>query len=187
MALTIRRGTTRAFLIGLDNCTKSDYLWKNFQGTKVRLRQGSVIIDRPVTMVDNDATACMVYFTEKDTLKLSSNIGAKLQISSYRETPAHSVVLKSKEFEVIVLPSLWDTSVTDGIFDDDSVISLSDPLYPAPIAHDIYQTLHINVDEYSGIIAENAQIIEYIDVTVDGTMDGVRLVYDENSETLSSQ
>lgn len=174
MALTIRKGATKVYIIGLDGCTSEDYLWSTFDKTLVRLQQGNYVVEKELHIMEDDATAGLVHFTEADTLPLVGDSKALLQVASLKETSDHELVLKSREFEVVVLPSLWTTPIASGIERENLV--LLEPDIPKAALHSVYETLHIDIKEYSGIISERA----------DAIIEGQYLVFDPQTETLYS-
>ena len=177
MALTIRRGATRVFVIGLDGCTGSDYLWSAFDKTVVRLRQGSYYVDKELTIMEEDATAGLVHFTEEDTLPLNDTYKAQIQVASTKETANHELVVKSSEFEVVVLPSLWDDKLANAYYRGEH-LQMIQPIIPSSSIHAVYEMLHINIKEYNGIIAERDEV---------GILEGEYLMYNAQSETLYSE
>lgn len=177
MALSIRRGASKVIQLSLEGCEYQDYIWEDFGTIRVRLSQGSVHVDKIAQISQDDATACLIYFSQADTIQFSSESRAKLQVFTLRESQYHQLAIKTKVFDVLVEESLWDEVVTDGTYSGTEDVDLFDPDYPAPIGHDYYGYLHIDVNEFRGIIsdAEDAQML------------GDTLMYDPDSETLYSE
>lgn len=177
MALSIRRGATRVFVVGLDGCTGDDYLWSAFDKTIVRLKQGNYYVDKELTIMDDDATAGLVHFTEEDTLPLNDAYKAKLQVASTKETDNHELVVKSTDFDVVVLPSLWNEPLATAYYRGEH-LDMIQPIIPSSSVHAVYELLHINIKEYNGIIAERDEV---------GIVEGPYLMFNTETETLFSE
>ena len=177
MALSIRRGATRVFVIGLDGCTGDDYLWSAFDKNIVRLRQGQYFIDKELTIMDDDATAGLIHFTEEETLPLNDAYKAQLQVASTKETDNHQLVVKSSEFDVSVLPSLWDEPIANTHYRGEH-LDMIQPIIPNASIHAVYDMLHISIKEYKGIIAERDEV---------GIVEGPYLMFNTETETLFSE
>lgn len=177
MALSIRRGASQVIQLSLEGCDTQDYIWEDFGTIRVRLSQGIVHVDKIAQIDQDDATACLIYLSQADTIQFSSESKAKLQVFTLRESQYHQLAIKSKVFDVIVEESLWDEVITDGTYSGDEDIDLFDPKYQTPMGHDYYGYVHIDVNEFRGIIsdAEDAQLM------------GDVLTYDPSSETLYSE
>lgn len=176
MALSVTRGTTRTLVICLEGCTEDDYIWTNYDKTIVRIVQGSVVIDKELEVLKDDATAGVVFYTQEDTLRLNDSSKAKLQISSIKETKNHQASLKSPIFDVIVCPSLWNDEITTGVFEEEN-FDLIKPEYPDPMGHVAYDYLHIDIREFAGVISEKEEAV----------LEGLTLVVDGDTETLYSE
>lgn len=174
MSLSIRRGASRVFQISFDNCDNQDILWNNFEHIRVRLSQGDVVVDKMAVIDQNDATACLVYYSQEDTIRFKNNSTAKLQIFLIKESEDHQIAIKTNVFDVVVGESLWNEVVTDGIYSGNESLAILDPEYSEPIGHDYYSYLHIDIKEYHGIISEKADVI----------IDGTNLYYDPSTETI---
>ena len=177
MALSIRRGATRVFVVGLDGCTGDDYLWSAFDKTIVRLKQGNYYVDKELTILEDDATAGLVHFTEEDTLPLNDAYKAKLQVASTKETDNHELVVKSTDFDVVVLPSLWNEPIATAYYRGEH-LDMIQPIIPSSSVHAVYELLHINIKEYNGIIAERDEV---------GIVEGPYLMFNTETETLFSE
>lgn len=177
MALNIRRGASRVFQITLENCEALDYLWSDLGTIRVRLSQGDVYVDKIAIIDPNDATACLVYYSQAETLKFSDKYKAKLQVFVLNESQSHQLAIKSSVFDVIVSESLWNEYVTDGNYGENESLILDSPEYQEPIGHDYYSYLHIDINEYRGIISEVAVAV----------LDGDTLVYNPDTEVLYSE
>lgn len=176
MALSIRRGASRAFKITLEGCEEQDYIWKDLGSIRVRLSQGGIHVDKTPVIDKSDGTVILVYFSQEDTIKFLDTAKAKLQVFTLKESTYHQLAIKSDVFEVAVLESLWDDVVTDGSYSGNENIDLDDPEYSDPIGHDYYGYLHMDVEEFRGIISEVPGAI----------MEGTVLRYNPSSETLLS-
>lgn len=176
MALNIRRGASRVFYITLENCEAQDFIWRDLGTIRVRLSQGNVVVDKIAEIDHNDETACFVYFSQEDTIKFSDKFKAKVQVFILRESTDHQLAVKSTPFDVVVMESLWDEVITDGVYSGIEDFSLVDPAFQEPIGHDYYGYLHIDISEFRGIISEVDEAL----------IEGDTLVYDPSSETLSS-
>ena len=177
MALSIRRGATRVFVIGLDGCAGDDYLWSAFDKNIVRLRQGQYFIDKELTIMDDDATAGLIHFTEEETLPLNDAYKAQLQVASTKESDNHQLVVKSSEFDVTVLPSLWDEPIANAHYRGEH-LDMIQPIIPNASIHAVYDMLHISIKEYKGIIAERDEV---------GIVEGPYLMFNTETETLFSE
>ena len=178
MALSIRRGATRVFVIGLDGCTEDDYLWSAFDKTVVRLRQGNYVVDKELTISEEDPTAGLIHFTEEETLPLTEKYKAQLQVASTKESDNHQLVLKSSEFDVVVLPSLWDDKISSAEYYRGEHLNMIQPIIPSASIHGVYELLHISIKEYNGIIAERDEV---------GIVEGPYLMFNTETETLFSE
>lgn len=174
MALTLRRGTSRVFQLTLENCDTQDFIWQDFGKIRVRLSQGRHYIDKYAQIDPNDPTACLVYYSQEDSIGFSEEIKAKLQVFLLKESEDHQLAIKSKTFDVIIEESLWNEVITDGNYSGTEVLTLDDPEYSQPIGHDYYSYLHLNIKEFSGIISNDAGAV----------VEGSDLYYDSSNETL---
>ena len=174
MALTIRRGASRVFVITLENCAEDDYIWNELGTLMVRLRQGSVIVDKKLTIDSRDKKVGYVYFSQAETIKFRDDAKAKLQIFTLKESTYHQLAIKTDAFEVIVLESLWDNVVGENY--QEEYLPPDSPEFTDPVGHDYYQYLHVDISAFAGIISDAPGTI----------LNGTDLVFNESIETLYS-
>lgn len=175
MALSIRRGASRVFVITLDNCTQESYTFNDFERVIVRLSQGAINIDKDLTISKTNGREGMVYFSQADTINFNEQVKARLQVFLLEESGYHQLAVKSDVFDLVVLESLWNNVVGTGEYIHEN-LHLDYPEFQNPIGHDYYQPLHIDINQFAGIIGE-----------VDGCiMEAGHLIYNPSSETLYS-
>lgn len=174
MALSIRRGASRVFVITLEGCEDDDYIWSDLGTLMVRLRQGANIVDKKLTIDPHDHTKGYVYFSQAETIKFSDTAKAKIQVFTLKESTYHQLAIKTDAFDVIVLESLWDnvvgTNYTEEYLPPDS------PEFTDPVGHDYYQYLHVDISEFAGIISDAPGAI----------LSNETLVFNASTETLYS-
>ena len=176
MALSIRRGASRVFRLSLENCVAFDYLWKDLGTIRVRLSQGGIVVDKTPTIMTSDATSCLVYYSQEDTIRFSDQAKAKIQVFALKESTYHQLAVKSEIYDVEVYPSLWNEAITDGKYSGNESLNLDSPAFQDPVGHDYYGYMHIDIKEFSGIISEVSGNI----------LQGANLVYNPTTETLRS-
>lgn len=176
MALSIRRGASRVFVITLEGCEDDDFIWSDLGRLMVRLAQGANVVDKLLTIDAHDRTKGYVYFSQGDTIKFKDNAKAKLQIFTLKDSTYHQLAIKTDTFEVNVLESLWNEVVDKSHAYVEEYLPPDSPEFTEPVGHDYYQYLHIDISEFAGIIT-----------SVPGTiLSGTNLVYNGTSETLYS-
>lgn len=108
MAISIRRGTTKTLMFTLDCCCNQE--WADLGKVIVRLQQGSLVIDKELTVSESDPTAATVEYSQEETIQLNEGSPAEIQIFSINGTEKETA-LKSDVYEVKVLKSLWNEVV----------------------------------------------------------------------------
>ena len=87
----------------------SDTSWADLGTIHIRLKQGSVVIDK--TYTDVYESILEVKFSQDETIRLSSGTSATIQIKGVKGSPADETVSVSQEYLIPVLKSLWDEVV----------------------------------------------------------------------------
>lgn len=175
MGLTIRKGASRVFVITLDHCTQESYTFKDFEKVIVRLSQGAINVDKNLTVTKSNGREGMVYFSQEDTINFQNNSKARMQILLLEESMYHQLVVKTSVFDVYVEESLWYNTVGGDHYEYEDLPPGSYE-YTNAIGHDYYQDLHIDINEFAGIMGD-----------VDGCiMQGTNLKFNPSTETLYS-
>ena len=108
MAITIRRGTTKTIIFTID-CENKE--WSDLGTVHVRLKQGSLIIDKIPTILQSDPTSAQVDYTQDETIQLIEGQKAELQIFPVINSNGSEIAIKSDIYEVNILRSLWNEVV----------------------------------------------------------------------------
>lgn len=108
MAISIRKGTTKTIIFTIDCDNKQ---WTDLGTVHVRLKQGSLIIDKTPTILVDDPTSAQVDYTQDETIQLIEGQKAELQIFPVIGSGSSEVAVKSDVYEVNVLKSLWSEVV----------------------------------------------------------------------------
>ena len=174
MALSIRRGTSRVFVITLEGCEDDEYIWSDLGTLMVRLRQGANIVDKKLTIDPNDRTKGYVYFSQAETINFTDQAKAKIQIFTLKESTYHQLAIKTNAFDVTVLESLWDNVVGEKYSQE--YLPPDSPEFTDPVGHDYYQYLHIDISEFAGVISDASGTILSHDT----------LMFNSSTETLYS-
>ena len=111
MAIDIRKGTTKTIIFTIDCGNKE---WTDLGTVHVRLKQGSLIIDKIPRILASDPTSAQVDYTQEETIQLAEGQKAELQIFPVIGSADSEVAIKSDVYEVNVLRSLWNEVVHNG-------------------------------------------------------------------------
>lgn len=111
MAIDIRKGTTKSLIFTID-CDNKE--WTDLGTVHVRLKQGSLVIDKIPTILASDPTSAQVDYTQEETIRLIEGQKAELQIFPVIGPEESEIAVKSDVYEVNVLRSLWNEVVHNG-------------------------------------------------------------------------
>ena len=104
-SLRIRRGTTKVFVLSMDEDEKS---WSDLGTVFVRITQDAIKIDKLIELIDGEPKKALVSYTQEDTIQLKEGKKFQLQVFSIVGPTETEIAVKSDIYSGTVDPSLWN-------------------------------------------------------------------------------
>lgn len=106
-SLSITRGTTKTFLMEIENEDGADRTWEDYGTVLLRIKQDSTILDKECTILPNDKKVLRASFTQDETIKLREG-KFKMQLFSIIGPTVNEIACKPDVMYGFVKESLWD-------------------------------------------------------------------------------
>ena len=104
-SLRIRRGTTKTFVLSMDDEDKD---WSDLGTVFVRITQDALIVDKLIEPVQGEPKKALVSYTQEDTIQLKEGKKFSLQVFSIVGPTETEIAVKSDIYTGTVDPSLWN-------------------------------------------------------------------------------